>query len=164
MPFNMALLNLPDYTGVPEFLDILNNKGNFVPYTRKQTLHITATFQCQKNYYDSACNIYCAVYDTLDAHIDDAFKIAPATTPPTMGWNVSIIINDIFDQMMWTYGRPTPDAMCQNMITYFSPYNPQDPQKPLFKRFAECQEFTIIANVKYIDKHLLTNVIDLLTR
>jgi hypothetical protein len=116
-PFNMALFNLPNNSGVPEFLDILNNKGGIIPYTREQMLCITATFQRQKNYYNTACNIYCAVYDTFDVHIDDAFKIAPATTPPTMGWNVSIIINDIFDQMMWTYGRPTPGAMCQNMIT-----------------------------------------------
>jgi hypothetical protein len=120
-----------------------------VPYMRKQMLSITATFTCQKNYYDTACNIYHAVYDTLDAHVDDAFKVAPPTTPPTIGWNVSMSLNDIFDQMMKTYGHPTLDAMHQNMMTFLSPYNPQDPPEILFKSCTDCQEVVIIANVKY---------------
>jgi hypothetical protein len=45
-----------------------------------------------------------------------------------------------------------------------SPYNPQDPPEILFKRCADCQEVAIIANLKYSDKQLLMNVIDLLTR
>ncbi len=65
---------------------------------------------------------------------------------------------------MKTYGRPTPDAMQQNMMTFLSPYNPQDPLKILFKHCADCQEVAIIANVKYTDKQLLMNVINLLTR
>ena len=85
MPFDMKLLNLPNNSGVPEFPEVKATNGTIVPFMREQTLHITATFQHQKNYYDTACNIYHAVYDTLDAHINDAFKVAPVTTPPTIG-------------------------------------------------------------------------------
>jgi hypothetical protein len=76
-----------------------------------------------ENYYDKACNIYSAVYDTLNAHINDAFKVVPVTTPPTIaiGWNSLMTLNNIFDQMMWTYGHPTPDTMRQNMMTFLSP-------------------------------------------
>jgi hypothetical protein len=165
-PFNLKLLNLPTTTGVPEFPPICAMDGTtaVVPYTRKQMLCITATFIHQKNNYKTACNIYRAVYDTLDAHIDNAFKVAPPTTPPTIGWNASMLLNDIFDQIMKTYGRPMPNAMHQNIMTFLSPYNPQNLPEILFKRCTDCQEVAIIANVKYSNKQLLMNVIDLLTR
>ena len=54
--------------------------------------------------------------------------------------------------------------MHQNMMTFLSPYNPQDPPELLFKRCTDCQEVAIIANVKYTNEQLLMNVIDLLTR
>ncbi len=164
-PFDLKLLNLPTTTGVPQFPPIYTANGTTVnPYTGKQTLCITATFTCQKNYYDTACNIYRAVYNTLDTHSDDAFKVSPPTTPPTIGWNASMLLNDIFDQMMKTYGHPTLNTMHQNMKTFLSPYNPQDLPEILFKRCTNCQEVAIIANVKYTDEQLLMNVIDLLTR
>ncbi len=157
-------MNLPKTTGVPEFPPIYAANGTTViPYTREQTIRITAVFTRQKNYYDTACNIYCTVYNTLDAHVDNAFKVAPPTNPPTIGWNASMLLNEIFDQLMKMYGRPTPDAMRQNIMTFLAPYNSQDPPEILFKHCADCQEVAIIVNVKYTDEQLLMNVIDLLT-
>jgi hypothetical protein len=164
-PFNLKLLNLPTATEVPKFPPIYAADGTTViPYTCKQMLCITATFTRQKNYYDTACNMYRAVYNILDAHVNDAFKVALPPTPPTIGWNASMLLNDIFNQMMKMYSRPMPNAMHQNMMTFLSPYNPQDPPEILFKCCADCQEVAIIANAKYSDEQLLMNVIDLLTR
>jgi hypothetical protein len=164
-PFNIKLLMLPTSTRVPEFPPIYaSDSTTVIPYTRVQMLRITATFTRQKNYYDTACNVYCTVYDTLDAYIDDAFKVAPPTTPPTIGWNASMSLNDIFDQLMKTYGLPTPDAMHQNMMNFLAPYNPQDPPEILCKQCADCQEVAIIANVKYTNEQLLMNIINLLTQ
>jgi hypothetical protein len=119
-PFDYELLKLPTTTGVPKFPPIYATDGTTVaPYMSNQTLCITATFTHQKNYYNTACNIYRAVYDTLDAHVDNAFKVAPPTTPPTVDWNASMFLNNIFDQMMKMYGHPMPDAMRQNMMTFF---------------------------------------------
>jgi hypothetical protein len=73
-------------------------------------------------------------------------------------------LNDMFNQLMQTYGRPAPNAMQQHMMTLLSPYKPQDPTELPFKQCTDCQEITIIANVKYTDKQLLMNVIDLLTQ
>ncbi len=138
-PFGLKLLNLPTTTEVPDFPQIYAADGTtVVTYTCKQTLRITATFTRQKNYYDTVCNIYRAVYDTLDAHLEDAFKVASPTTSPTIGWNASMLLNDIFNQMMKTYGCPTPDAMCQNMMSFLSPYNPQELPEILFKRCTNC--------------------------
>jgi hypothetical protein len=91
-PFILSKLNLLTDSRVPDFPPIYKADGTtIIPYTLEQTLGITATVTQQKNYYDTACNIYCAVYDTLDAHIDDAFKVAPSTTP-TIGWNASMTL------------------------------------------------------------------------
>jgi hypothetical protein len=145
-PFDLKWLNLPTTTGVPKFPPIYAANGTTIfPYMREQTLRITALFTCQKNCYDTACNVYRAVYDTLDAHVDDTFKVAPPTNPPTVGWNASMLLNDIFDQLMKMYGRLTPDAMRQNMMTFLAPYNPQDPPEILFKCCTNCQEVAIIA-------------------
>jgi hypothetical protein len=164
-PFNLKLLNLPTTTGVPQFPPIYAADGTIiVPYMCNQTLRISTTFNHQKNYYNTVCNIYHAVYDTLDTHIDNAFKVALPTTPPTIGWNMLMSLNYIFDQMMKTYGRPMPNAMPQNMMTFLSPYNLQNLPEILFKNCTNCQEVAIIANVKHTDKQLLMNIINLLTR
>jgi hypothetical protein len=140
-------------TLVPNFPPIFESNGTMIiPYTCEQTLKVTAEFACKKNYYHTACNIYHAVYNALDMHIDNAFKVAPSTIPPTIGWNASMSLNEIFDRLMKTYGQPTPDAMRQNMTTFLSPYNPQDPPEILFKQCVDCQEIVIIANVNYTNQ------------
>jgi hypothetical protein len=53
---------------------------------------------------------------------------------------------------MTTYGKPTPDAVRQSNLMFFSAYNPKDPPKLLFKRVADCQEVTIMAKVPYTSK------------
>ncbi len=149
-------MNLPNTSGIPKFPLILAAYGTTVIlYTIEQTLNITATFTCQKNYYNTACNIYHAVYDTLNAHINDAFKISPSTTLPTIRWNASMLLNNIFDQMMMTFSCPTPNTVHQNMATFLSPYNPQDLPEILFKFCTNCQEVAITTNIKFTDKQLL---------
>jgi hypothetical protein len=64
------------------------------------------------------------VYDVLNMHVYNAFKIASSTIPHTIEWNASMSlneINEIFDKLMKIYGQPTPDAMRQNMTTFLSP-------------------------------------------
>jgi hypothetical protein len=152
-------------TLVSNFPPIFESNGTtIVPNTRDQMLKVMAKFARKKNYYNTACNIYYAVYDELDTQVNDAFKVAPSTIPPTIGWNASMSLNQIFNQPMKTCGRPTPDAMRQNMTTFLSPYNPQGPPEILFKWCADCQEIAIIANVKYTHQQLLMNVINQLTR
>ncbi len=85
------------------------------------------------------------MYDTLDMHVNDAFKVAPMTTPPTTGWNGSMLPNDIFDQLQGTYGKPTPDVMRQNNLVFLAPYNPQELPELLFKQCSDCQEIAIMA-------------------
>ncbi len=90
--------------------------------------------------------------------------MALTTAPSTIGWNSMMLPNEIFEQLMSTYGKPTPDAMRQNNLTFITTYNPRDPPKLLFKRCAECQEIAIVARVPYMAEQLLMNIIDLFMR
>ncbi len=103
------------------------------------------------------------MFDTLDSHVSDAYRVAPATAPGTIGWNSTILPNKIFNQLMAQYSEPTPNAVRQNNLTFCSPYNPKVPPKLLFKRCVDCQEIAIIAKVLYTMAQMLMNVMDLFT-
>jgi hypothetical protein len=91
-------------TLIPDFPPIFESNGmTIIPYTREQMHKVMAKFSGIKNNYGTAFNIYPVVYNTLDTHIDDVFKVAPSTIPPTIGWNASMSLNKIFDQLMKTY-------------------------------------------------------------
>ncbi len=103
---------------VPEFPNIYKADGitqilTQIPYTCKQTISITKKFDQNQNYYKTCINIYHAVYDTLDSHFGNAFKVVPPTLPPTRGWNSTMTLNNVFDQLMVTNGKPTPNAICK---------------------------------------------------
>jgi hypothetical protein len=99
-------------TKVPNFPKIFEADGiTPIPNTCQQTISITRKFDCNQNYCKTCINIYCAVHDGLDSHIGDAYKVSPPTSPPTIQLNSTMTLNEIFDQLMVTYGKPTPDAM-----------------------------------------------------
>jgi hypothetical protein len=120
-------LRIATKTTTSDYPDKLDAQGVSIPYTSKEKSKIDAEFLRAKNYLKTWKSIYCGLYDTLDMHVNDAFKVAPATNPPTTGWNGSMLPNDIFDQLQGSYGKPTPDAMRQNNLTFLAPYNPQEP-------------------------------------
>jgi hypothetical protein len=90
-----------------------------VPYTRKEKSTIDTKFSLVKNYFDTWKNIYQACYDMLDIDVNNAFKVAPTTTPPTTGWNATMSLHNIFDQLATTYGKPSPDTMHQNNLEFW---------------------------------------------
>jgi hypothetical protein len=117
-----------------------------------------------KHYHDTGTNIFHACFDILDTHVNDAYKTAPLSSPNTVGWNSTMLPDEIFDQLMTTYGKPTPNAVRQNNLTFLSAYNPTDPPKLLFKQVADCQEIAIVAKIPYTTEQLLMNVVNLFMR
>ena len=73
---------------------------------------INASFNRACNYWRSYENIKRACYNMLDDHIDDAFKVSD--NPALTGWNPAMRIIDMLDQLVTTYGRPTPMALLTN--------------------------------------------------
>jgi hypothetical protein len=148
-PFNW---NITPKTPVPDFPACFAVKsdgtiGAALPYSCKEVLTITAQHTLNKNYYKTGVNVCCACFDVLGAHVSDTYKTAPANTPFIIGWNSTMLPNEIFEQLMTMYGKPTPDAMRQNNLTFLSPYNPKDLPELLSKHCADCQEIAVIAKV-----------------
>jgi hypothetical protein len=156
-------LKVAPKTNTPAYSVKMDAQGGVIPYMREEKSTINAKFLRAKIYFETWKNIHHAVFDTLDMHVNDAFKVAPATTPPTTGWNGNMLPTNIFDQLQGTYGKPTPDAMNQNNLAFLAPYNPQEPPELLFKRCTDCQEIAILAKVPYTNEQMMMNVIDLLT-
>jgi hypothetical protein len=163
-PFNWSIATTPIPTFPVRYVrNADGTNGAEIPYSREEILTITATHVRDKHYNDTGTNICRAVFDTLNAHVGDEFKSPPAAAPGTTGWNATMLPNDMFDQLMQMYGKPTPDAVRQNNLTFYLAYNPKDPPEVLFKRFTDCQEVAIIAKVPYTIEQLLMNAVDLFT-
>jgi hypothetical protein len=156
-------------TLVPDFLACFKlqadcTQGASLPYSWEEILTITAEHTLEKNYYETGINVCCTCFDVLDTHIANAYKTAPTSAPSTIGWKLSMMANKIFEQLMLTYSKPTPDArMHKNNLTLISTYNLKDPPELLFKHCTDSQEVAIVAKVPYTFKQLLMNVVDLFT-
>jgi len=152
-----------DVNGDPE-LDATGNP-TYVPVpaldcTTQAT--IDADFVLRQNYWLWYLNIKRACYNVLDETIEDAFKFSP--DPNLTGWNPSMEIIDIMEQMTTTYGCPTPTALLQNDTLFRSPYSPIDAPKAkvLFRRIEDCQEIMTLGDDPYTPMQLLNNAIRLL--
>jgi len=105
-----ARVPILDVNGDPE-LDATGSP-TYVPVPaldRATQAMIDADFVLRQNYWHSYLNIKRACYNVLNETINDAFKFSP--DPNLTGWNPSMEIIDILEQMTTTYGRPTPTAL-----------------------------------------------------
>jgi len=71
-------------------------------------------------------------------------------------------ITDILEQMMTTYGRPTPTALLQNDTLFQNPYSPTNAPEVLFRRIKDCQEIMTLGEDPYTPMQLPNNAIRLL--
>jgi hypothetical protein len=99
---NAFHLNIAPCTSTPAYPNKFNRDGVAVPYTREEKSTIDAKYAMVKNYFETWQNIYLVYYNTLDEHVNNAFKVEPPTTPPTTEWNSTMSIHDIFDQVATT--------------------------------------------------------------
>jgi hypothetical protein len=170
LPAMYALINMRRFTvnittsPIPVFPPrfVGNNDGTDGPEI--QILTITATHGRNKHYNNTGINVCRAIFDSLETHIGDEFKSSPTNAPGTTGWNSTMLPNDMFDQLILTYSKPTPNAVRQNNVTFYSANNPKDPPEVLLKHFAYCQEIAIISKVPFTTEQLLMNAVDLFTR
>jgi hypothetical protein len=105
-------------------------------------------------------NIRHAVYNLLDDNTDDALKVS--NNPALVGWNPTMEIFKIFNQITSTYRQPTPAALPQNDTLFRSVYSPQDAPEVLFRHIKDCQEVQILGEDLYTAQQLLKNAVHLL--
>jgi hypothetical protein len=96
----------------------------------------------------------------LDDSADDAFKFSP--DPDLTGWNPSIEIIDIVDQLTTTYGQPTPTELLQNDTLFRSAYSPINAPEVLVCGIGDYQDIQPLEDDPYTPMQLLNNAIRLL--
>ncbi len=83
--------------------------GASIAFTHKEILTITAKHTRTKHYHDTGTNICHACFNTLDTHVNDAYKTAPLSSPNTVGWNASRRdLRPIDDDIWKTHSRRCP--------------------------------------------------------
>jgi hypothetical protein len=114
-------------------------------------------FACQKHYFLLLQNIERTCFTTLNASINDAFKVS--TNPAIRGWHAGMAVQDILNQLSSIYGLPTLAAMDLNEITFRSLYLAADAPELLFCWIKDCANIAILGRNLYTDCQLINNAI-----
>ncbi len=112
-----------------------------VPYMREEKSTIDAIFSMVKNYFKTWKNIYQECYDVIDAHVNDAFKVAPPSTLPTTGWNATMSLQYFWsarDHVWETYLRHNVPKQPQVLGCVQSTRTPQDPVQAMYRLPGNC--------------------------
>ena len=80
---------------------------------------INNVFARNKNYYSSFMNINRACFRMLDKTVPDQYKVS--NTPNLTGWNVSMSIRGILDQIMANCSMPNAMVLFNNETLFRSP-------------------------------------------
>ena len=73
-------------------------------------------------------------------------------------------IRKFFDQIISTYGQPTPAALHQNDTLFRNVYSPQDAPEVLFCCIEDCQEVQLLGEDPYTAQQLLNKAVRLLVQ
>ena len=121
---------------------------------------ITATFERDKNYFLSYTNITRACFRMLDANVSAQFKVS--NNANLTGWNSTMSILDILNQLQTSYGKPNMMTLFTNDNLFRSPMSPGDSPEILFYRLEQCQEVQIIGQVPYSPEQIIANAVRIL--
>jgi hypothetical protein len=96
----------------------------------------------------------------LDENMANQFKVS--NVPTLTGWNTSISIRAVLDQLKGTYSKLDTMILFANNTLFQSPFNPIDSPEALFYRIEQCQEIQVLARDPYLDMQLINNTVCLL--
>ncbi len=96
----------------------------------------------------------------LDANVSTQFKVS--NNLALMGWNSTMSIIDILNQLQVSYGKPNMITMHTNDTLFCSPMPAGDSPEMLFYRIEQCQEIQRIGNLPYSNEQIIANAIRIL--
>jgi hypothetical protein len=117
-------------------------------------------FKRNKKYFLSYSNINQACFRMLDDSIPIQFKAS--NIPNLTGWNASMSIQEILNQLKTSYGKPTPMALHNNDLLFRSPMSTTDAPEMLFYRIKQCQEIATLAGDPYTQMQIMNMVMRIL--
>ena len=147
----------------PTAFAIPGNPGPVAVYNQFATPAAIKTadnlFKRLQNEHQSYENIRRACFRMLDSNIADQFKVS--NVPTRIGWNQSMSIIDIIDQLNTTYGKPDTITLLHNDTLFRSAFNPEDAPELLFYRIEQCQEIQVLGRDPYSDTQIINNTVRL---
>ncbi len=117
-------------------------------------------FERDKMYFTSYKNIYSACFKMLKNNIANKFKMSP--NPRLIGWNLTMSIQDILNQLKLAYERPSRHKLLQNDTLFCSTFCAAKAPERLFLCIKQCQKIQVIADNLYTLMQLMTNAVQLL--
>jgi hypothetical protein len=102
-----------------------------------------AIFTREQNEWNLFRNIQSACLRMLDELVSNQFKVS--NVPDLTGWNTSISIMDMLDQLETTYGKPDAMTLFANDTLFWSAFSPINVPEALFHRIEQCQELAVLA-------------------
>jgi hypothetical protein len=82
-----------------------------------------------------------------------------SNTPALMGWNSTMSIIDILNQLQDSYGKPAMMTLFQNNVMFRNPMASMDSPKMLFYRNEQCQEIQRIGKLPYSNEQIIANAV-----
>jgi hypothetical protein len=134
--------------------------ANLTPLTCMEQASVDTAFARQKHYFHLMQNIKRACFTTLDASINNAFKVS--NNPTIIGWHAGMTEHKILDQLSNIYGQLTLAAMELNDVAFRSQYSAANAPKVLFHCIENCAKIAILDRNPYMDCQLINNAIRLL--
>jgi hypothetical protein len=96
----------------------------------------------------------------FDTNIAIQFKVS--NTPSLTGWNLTMSVNVILNQLQDSYGKPKMMMLFNNNTLFRSPMSPTDSPEMLFYRIKQCQEIQCIGKLPYSNDQIIANAIRIL--
>ena len=128
--------------------------------TQSMTKMADTIFTREQNEWNSYRNIQQAYFRMLDELVFDQFKVSSVLT--LTGWNASMSITDMLDQLETTYGKPDAMTLFANDTLFRSVFSPNDAPKALFQCIEQCQEIAVLACKPYSNVQVINNAVRLL--
>ncbi len=88
------------------------------------------------------------------------FKVS--NMPTLTGWNLSMSIREMLDQLKGTYGKPNTMMLFVNNMLFCSFFNPIDAPEALFYRIEQYQEIQVLAYDRFSGMQVINNAAHLL--
>ena len=142
----------------------ITDPGNFAVYQKISTDAVikmtNKVFARNKNYYLSFININRACFRTLNNNIGNQFKVSNLAN--MTGWNSSMSIRTIFEQLEQSYGKPEAMALFHNDTLFCSTFPATEAPEMLFHQIKQCKDIQTIAQDPYTPTHIINNAVRLL--
>ena len=121
---------------------------------------VNAIFTIAQNEWNSYRNIQRACFRMLDELVSNQFKVS--NIPTLTGWNASMSIMNMLDQLETTHGKLGAMTLFANDTLFCSAFNPNDAPKALFHHIKQCQEIVILVCDPYSKVQVINNPVRLL--